>query len=117
MQNDRAAVIDTKLSPRRCAEGVAARVRVLPDVEAGRDNDECWKIADELCKQQQHAASVLCCGELQVSLLQAPHPPWVEIVELLRARDERDRKLGAILRLNARSSFPVSTDLVSARVF
>ena len=110
-------VIDTKLSPRGCAEGVAARVHVLPDVEAGRDNDECWKIADELCKQQQHAASVLCCGELQVSLLQALHPPWVEIVELLRARDERDRKLGAILRLNTRSSFPVSTDLVSARVF
>ena len=75
MQNDRAAVIDTKLSPRGCAEGVAARVHVLPDVEAGRDNDECWKIADELCKQQQDAVSVLCCGELQVSLLQALHPP------------------------------------------
>ena len=27
--------------------------------EAGRDNDKCWKIADELCKQQQDAASVL----------------------------------------------------------
>ena len=89
-------------------------MHVLSDVEAGHDNDECWKIADELCKQQQDAASVLCCGELQVSLLQAPNPPWVEIVELLRARDERDRKLGAILRLNTRSSVPVSTDLAHA---
>ena len=38
----------------------------------------------------------------------------MEIVELLRARDERDCKLGAILRLNTRSSFLVSTDLVHA---
>lgn len=57
--------IDTKLSPRKCTESVAARVHVLPDVEAGCDNDECWRIADELCKQEQDAASVLCCGELQ----------------------------------------------------
>ena len=83
-------------------------MRVLPDVEAGRDNDECWKIADELCKQQQDAASVLFFLEICKSVcFRHLTRHWVEIVELLRARDERDRKLGAILRLNTRSSFPV----------
>ena len=76
--------------------------------EAGRDNDKCWKIADELCKQQQDAASVLFFLEICKSVcFRHLTRHRVEIVELLRARDERDRKLGAILRLNTRSSFPV----------